>query len=245
MSGDDEPRMLGQVLTGGGQSREISISSRPVDLPPRLAGALRDLSYPTMPRAVAADVRDEARRLLPLAEAACAPATARQWALFLGPLILLRVARYPEKDVGKQMELLARFLGSVPARVLTEARQAEATRRFHYWPSVKELAEWLEPAGAGLRDRVMALRRLAAAPVAARPEKAAAVQARALTDLASELRVSAMQRDAVLRDARKVRAAPVSVEARNAGYEAAARKAEAEGDPARAARLRLGIRPTA
>lgn len=79
-------------------------------------------------------------------------ATARDWAVFLRPL-LASIANPPSReDFALRCEALAAALPDVAAEMLVSWRQEEAMRRFHFMPSVAEIAEWLHEELAGRRE---------------------------------------------------------------------------------------------
>lgn len=76
-------------------------------------------------------------------------ATAEDWARFLRPL-LAAVPNPPDADdFRKRISAIAFALPDVPRHMMTEWRQRDALRRFKFWPSAADLAEWLAP---DLRD---------------------------------------------------------------------------------------------
>lgn len=148
----------------------------------RLDAAIADSLNPHPdigPAAADADVLQEARSLLPAVEAYLRPATAAEWRQFLRPLAAA-VARPPESaEFDMRVSAIAFGLGDMPAVILSEARQREALRRFRFWPTPAEVAEWLLPEATRMRTRLRALREFAdrkppAPPAPPRPEDTAA-----------------------------------------------------------------------
>lgn len=81
-----------------------------------------------------------------------ASATARDWAVFLRPL-LASIANPPSReDFALRCEALAAALPDAAAEMLVSWRQEEAMRRFHFMPSVAEVADWLREELAGRRE---------------------------------------------------------------------------------------------
>ena len=90
-----------------------------------------------------------------------APAGADCWAAFLVPLIAgVRNPPSPQ-DFEAFITACAGALVTVPRHLLTPARQAEALRRFAFWPAVADLAGWLEPEVRETRATLRSLERIA------------------------------------------------------------------------------------
>ncbi|WP_160119657.1 hypothetical protein [Rhodovarius lipocyclicus] len=106
----------------------------------------------------------EAAKALPIAQARLEPAAPERWTSWLLPLTAV-VRNPPHLDqIRDAASVLAAALATIPASLLTAQRQREACRRFAFWPSAADLAEWLEPEAKAIRAEVMALERMARAP---------------------------------------------------------------------------------
>lgn len=142
-------------------------------------------------------------------------ATAEEWSRFLKPLVM-GVAQPPtEADFMARVSAIAFAMPDVPTSMLTEFRQREAVRRFRFFPTPNEIAEWLEPDLAD-RRRTMAVRAaidFSAPRIAAPDQRAPWTDA----DRAAAREKVAMIREAITSDltrgeVKHVRRAPVDDE---------------------------------
>jgi len=96
-------------------------------------------------------------------------ATADQWAEFLKPVAMAVRVQPSEKEFKVRVATLAHAM-KVPAAWLAQPwRQAEAMRKFAWWPAVSDLAEWLDDdlkAERESRDRKQRLALAGPKPVA-------------------------------------------------------------------------------
>lgn len=202
-----------------------------------MRATLRDFREPhpdVAPPTVLPVVADEAKRAIPVLEAALKPATADDWRAFLLPL-LATVANPPDRAAFEtRAAAIATTLNDVPAAALTPNAQREVMRALRFFPGPADLLPLLRPLYAERVADLAALRRIAEAPKdrpaeivpqAVRDEMAARARA-----LAGELRASAADADQA--GARPARAIPLSAGALLAHYERLA----AAGSPGAAAR---------
>jgi hypothetical protein len=180
------------------------------------------------------------------AVAAAAHATAEDWARFLKPVAMAVRNTPSDPEFRARVAAIAHAL-HVPAAWLAQPwRQAEAMRRFQFWPAVFDIAEMFEDDLKAERERRDRRERLAisgpkqvaaalAGPKERTPEEIEAVRAKAREAIA------ALHADTAQRSRTPARAAPLSEGALLDGYRALA----AQGSSAAAARvaaieLRLG-----
>jgi hypothetical protein len=135
------------------------------------SGALPPL---VMPAGVGVAVSGEARSLLPAMRRRAMSASADAWDDFLRPLVAATRNPPTQSDFLAFVAAAAVALDGIPARLLTDQRRAAAVRRFDFWPSVADLANWLEPEAREERAALLAMERLAVA----KPEAAVAPEPR-------------------------------------------------------------------
>ena len=90
-----------------------------------------------------------------------APAGDDHWAVFLTPLVAAVRNPPSPQDFEAFVAACAGALTTIPGHLMTPARQAEALRRFTFWPAVADLAAWLEPGALEVRSTLRALERIA------------------------------------------------------------------------------------
>lgn len=134
---------------------------------------MRDALHPDcmLPRELPAARLEEARQALAAIEERCAPSTEKAWASFLAPLVLVCQNAPAEDVLAGVISTIALALSGVPGSMLTPRRQAEAVRRFHFWPTPAELNKWLMADAAQMFADRSALRKLAALRTAPEREK--------------------------------------------------------------------------
>lgn len=168
------------------------------------SGALPPL---VMPAGVAVAVAREARSLLPAMRRRAQPASADAWDDFLRPLVAATRNPPTQKDFLAFVAAAAVALDGIPARLLTDQRRAAAVRRFDFWPSVADLANWLEPEAREERAALLAMQRLASpkpdVAVAVAPEPRTPEVVAAVADKMRALRAELHARDEAARPVRE------------------------------------------
>lgn len=166
------------------------------------SGALPPL---VMPEGVAVVVAREARSLLPTMRRRAQPATAAAWDDFLRPLVAATRNPPTHEDFLAFVAAAAVALDGIPARLLTDQRRAAAVRRFDFWPSVADLANWLEPEAREERAALLAMQRLASTKpeVAVAPEPRTPEVVAAVADKMRALRAELHARDEAARPVRE------------------------------------------
>jgi hypothetical protein len=141
-------------------------------------------------------------------------------------------APQPNLSVGQALEraayegrcqAIAFALPDVPADLLTEWRQREACRRFKFFPTPAEIADWLAPDLAARRETAERRQMLAAPPPQPRPERTPEEIAAARAKV-QEFRAGLAE---TKREARSDQARPLSEGHLLAQYEALAAKGNA------------------
>lgn len=115
------------------------------------------------PVAFSGQLIDEARRVLPIVQSACEPPDERDVRLWLAPLVTA-VSNPPDgESIGPYVQALMLALANVPRASVRPATQAEALRRFKFWPAVSEVWGLLSGDSARLVAVRVALEKVAAA----------------------------------------------------------------------------------
>ena len=128
-------------------------------------------------------VIEEAKRLLPAYEAACAPVL-EQWVDLWLTELAAQVAGSETDDtkIAERLKGVMRASGDLPASSFSGDTLATAMRKFTWWPGTAEIDAIVRPASADLRRTRNALRMVAqqkpAAPRDDAPRSPAAEQAR-------------------------------------------------------------------
>ena len=171
-------------------------------------------------------------------------ATAEEWSWFLKPLVM-GVAQPPgESDFKARVSAVAFAMPDVPASMLTEFRQREAVRRFRFFPTPNEIAEWLAPDLAD-RRRTLAVRAAAdfSAPRIAADQPAPRTEAdrAAARDKVAMIR-AAITRDLTRSEIKPVPRAPVDNETLIEAYERMAKQGNrAAATRAASLRPKMGV----
>ena len=97
--------------------------------------------------------------------------TAAEWAEFLKPLAMCVRNKPGREDFLATASAMAAALPDVPASLLVGWRQQEAMRRFAFWPSPADVAEWLAPELRGMRESAELRQRLAGPALEGPPER--------------------------------------------------------------------------
>ncbi|EHM01211.1 hypothetical protein HMPREF9946_02215 [Acetobacteraceae bacterium AT-5844] len=140
---------------------------------------VRDDSAPPLfiPAAHQGTIAAEAARAAEVVRSRMEPATADRWRSFLFPL-MAAVTKPPAREAFDAFVVAcAASLTNIPAHLLTSPRQAEAIRRFSWWPAVADIAKWLEPEAREERAMLAALERIAATPEPSAQQREATAEA--------------------------------------------------------------------
>lgn len=215
-----------------------------------LTVALRDAMAPHPDaglQPVAAVVRQEAREALAAVEAALARAAMPEdWRRFLVPL-LSAVANPPDREAFPgRVATIAFAWPDVPVAILGAETQRAMLRACRYFPGPADLTPLLAPRLAGLRERRIALQRIAAQrdeqAEASMPEATRIALAAKLSVRAGELRAAARAAEAEERVQAEARRAPLRrIEHPDTSAEELRAVAASRGPGSALARMRLAV----
>lgn len=192
-----------------------------------------------VPPQAAVAVAAEAAAVLPILRRRARPAQRDEWDWFLKVLVLGVRNPPTDGDFDAFVDTVSEALDGVPAHLLSDGRRKSLRTAFHFWPSARDIEEWIAPACRAERAMLAEVQRLASAPPP-QPEEREEVTADAIAAVAGKMsafRAEMAQQEENMRPTRTVSAArPLAPHSLRALYE----QQVADGGPlADAARARL------
>ena len=117
-----------------------------------------------LPAVVTSEMRSDADAASRVLWRALRPASMADAELWLASLGSLTISRKDADDAEAAIRAMAGLLDDVPVAVLTQEVLRKAAKKFKWWPSFAELAEFLDTEKAELERRLKRLRSIAEAP---------------------------------------------------------------------------------